>query len=90
MVDQAEKTITEVVKVLDDGRFEVIVGTRAKNGAHATASFSCKVGRKDYAEFTSKHGNLKPGQVSTIVRTLHNGEWTYTQEISGGESDQDA
>jgi hypothetical protein len=79
---EAEKTIIEVVTMLDDGSLEIATDLTLRLGGHAVSGWIAQPGTPDFIEFGLRHNVTTPGEISTIIRQLINGEWHESQERS--------
>ncbi|CAN5681369.1 hypothetical protein BH10CYA1_BH10CYA1_03120 [soil metagenome] len=78
--DEPEKTITEVVKMLENGSLHIATDARIEGGPHAANAWIAAPGTPDFIEFGERHGLTKTGEISIIKKLLTNGEWSQTQE----------
>lgn len=86
MVDkekEAEKTLVDVVEMLEDGSLKIAVSVTEKNGMNSADSWISKPGSPDFIEFGARHCVTKPGQVCAITKRLIDGEWHQSEERFG-------
>lgn len=80
----SEKTVVEVVTMLDDGTLKIAYSVSMLNGPRPNPRvWTSAPGSPDFLEFGKRHGVTKPGQTSTITKEFRDGEWTERLKRDG-------
>ena len=83
MVDEASRTLIEIVSMKADGNLSISETSMMKNVSPGVKVWTASPGSPDFVEFQARHGVKKLGQTSTIRKELRDGVWSETQTKDG-------